>query len=87
MVSADASYKSELSEAERSRCDEVDVGVVDEFRDDRQPEKGIACVNGDEVATFLDGTLRVTLQGIRDRRIAAVIHQIGWSCVPAPCPV
>jgi hypothetical protein len=82
-------YKSELAKAEASRCDEVDVGEIDHANEDRQPNEGNACVNSDEVATFLDGQFRVTLRGIDHRRIAAtVLETISSSDAPivTSCP-
>lgn len=87
-VAAGIGYKSELAKAEPSRCDEVDVGEVDELHEDRQPGTGTACVNGDEVATFFDGQLRVTLRGIARRRIpAAVLETTGENTpIHTSCP-
>lgn len=80
---------TELGKDPPSRCSKTGVkGEVDGPGDSRQPIEGTACVNGDEVATFFDGELRVAVKGIRDRRIGSAVLETSGDETPihTACP-
>jgi hypothetical protein len=83
------SLTTELGKDPPQRCDETGVpGDVDEMNGNRQPAEGTACVNADQVASFFDGQVRVTLRDFRARRIRTGILETAGDATPiqTECP-